>query len=71
MGSIDRNDGTPQLLNRLRMRQVALILAIDEHRTLRAAAGAAGASPRNPFTHSPYPCGRARVAHSARGTRYG
>ena len=38
MGSIDRNDSTPQLLNRLRMRQVALILAIDEHRTLRAAA---------------------------------
>lgn len=29
---------TPQLLNRLRMRQVALLLAIDEHRTLRAAA---------------------------------
>jgi len=29
---------TPQLLNRLRMRQVALMLAIDELRTLRAAA---------------------------------
>ena len=29
---------TPQLLNRLRMRQVALLLAIDERRTLRAAA---------------------------------
>ena len=29
---------TPQLLNRLRMRQVALLLAIDEHGTLRAAA---------------------------------
>ena len=29
---------TPQLLNRLRMRQVALMLAIEEHRTLRAAA---------------------------------
>ena len=42
MGSIDRNDGTPQLLNRLRMRQVALILAIDEHRTLRAAANELG-----------------------------
>ena len=28
----------PQLLNRLRMRQVALMLAIDEHKTLRAAA---------------------------------
>lgn len=28
----------PQLLNRLRMRQVALLLAIDEHGTLRAAA---------------------------------
>jgi len=38
MGSIDRRDNTPQLLNRLRMRQVALLLAIDEHRTLRAAA---------------------------------
>jgi len=37
MGSIDRSDSTPQLLNRLRMRQVALLLAIDEHRTLRAA----------------------------------
>jgi len=29
---------TPQLLNRMRMRQVALMLAIEEHRTLRAAA---------------------------------
>ena len=29
---------TAQLLNRLRMRQVALLLAIGEHRTLRAAA---------------------------------
>jgi len=38
MGSIDRRDSTLQLLNRLRMRQVALLLAIDEHRTLRAAA---------------------------------
>jgi DNA-binding transcriptional LysR family regulator len=38
MGSIDRQQSTPQLLNRLRMRQIALILAIDEGRTLRAAA---------------------------------
>lgn len=38
MGSIDRQDSTPQLLNRLRMRQVALMLAIEERRTLRAAA---------------------------------
>lgn len=30
-------DTTSQLLNRLRMRQVALLLAIDEHRTLHAA----------------------------------
>jgi DNA-binding transcriptional LysR family regulator len=29
---------TSQLLNRLRMRQVALLLAIGEHGTLRAAA---------------------------------
>lgn len=42
MGSIDRQDSTPQLLNRLRMRQVALILAIDELRTLRAAAARLG-----------------------------
>jgi len=42
MGSIDRRDNTPQLLNRLRMRQVALLLAIDEHRPLRAAAGQLG-----------------------------
>lgn len=38
MGSIDRQDSTPQLLNRLRMRQIALMLAIEERRTLRAAA---------------------------------
>ena len=38
MGSIDRQQSTPQLLNRLRMRQLALMLAIDEKRTLRAAA---------------------------------
>jgi DNA-binding transcriptional LysR family regulator len=42
MGSIDRQDSTPQLLNRLRMRQVALILAVDELRTLRAAAAQLG-----------------------------
>ncbi|MBI2771424.1 MAG: LysR family transcriptional regulator [Burkholderiales bacterium] len=42
MGSIDRQDSTPQLLNRVRMRQVALILAVAEHRTLRAAAGQLG-----------------------------
>ena len=33
---------TAQLLNRLRMRQVALLLAIGEHRTLRAAAAQLG-----------------------------
>jgi molybdate transport repressor ModE-like protein len=33
---------TPQLLNRLRMRQVALLLAIGRHGTLRAAAAALG-----------------------------
>jgi molybdate transport repressor ModE-like protein len=33
---------TPQLLNRLRMRQVALLLAIGRHGTLRAAAGELG-----------------------------
>lgn len=42
MGSIDRSDSTPQLLNRLRMRQVALMLAIDERQTLRAAAAQLG-----------------------------
>jgi DNA-binding transcriptional LysR family regulator len=42
MGSIDRQDSTPQLLNRLRMRQIALILAIEDRRTLRAAAGQLG-----------------------------
>jgi DNA-binding transcriptional LysR family regulator len=42
MGSIDRQDSTPQLLNRLRMRQIALILAVDAHKTLRAAAGELG-----------------------------
>ena len=42
MGSIDRQDSTPQLLNRLRMRQIALILAIEDERTLRAAASQLG-----------------------------
>ena len=38
MGSIDRQQTTPQLMNRLRMRQVALLLAVDELGTLSAAA---------------------------------
>ncbi|NML44038.1 LysR family transcriptional regulator [Ramlibacter sp. G-1-2-2] len=38
MGSIDRQQSTPQLMNRLRMRQVALLLAIDELGTLSSAA---------------------------------
>ena len=38
------SDTTPQLLNRLRMRQVALLLAIDERGTLRAAAAHLGLS---------------------------
>ena len=42
MGSIDRQDSTPQLLNRLRMRQIALMLAIEDKRTLRAAAAQLG-----------------------------
>lgn len=42
MGSIDRQDSTPQLLNRLRMRQVALMLAIEDRRTLRGAASQLG-----------------------------
>lgn len=42
MGSIDRQDSTPQLLNRLRMKQVALMLAIEERRTLRGAANQLG-----------------------------
>ena len=33
---------TPQLLNRLRMRQVALILAVGEHGTLRKASSELG-----------------------------
>lgn len=44
MGSIDRKDSTPQLLNRLRMRQIALMLAIREQRTLRGAAAQLGMS---------------------------
>lgn len=42
MGSVDRQHSTPQLMNRLRMRQVALLLAIDELGTLSAAAGRLG-----------------------------
>jgi DNA-binding transcriptional LysR family regulator len=42
MGSIDRRDTTPQLLNRLRMRQIALLLAVEECTTLRGAAGQLG-----------------------------
>ncbi|MGN6580875.1 MAG: LysR family transcriptional regulator [Bordetella sp.] len=42
MGSIDKRDSTPQLLNRLRMRQIALLLAVDESSTLRAAADRLG-----------------------------
>ncbi|TKC88032.1 LysR family transcriptional regulator [Trinickia terrae] len=38
MGSIDKRDSTPQLLNRIRMRQIALLLAVEECTTLRAAA---------------------------------
>lgn len=44
MGSIDKRDDTPQLLNRLRMRQIALMLAIEELQTLRAAAAQLGLS---------------------------
>ncbi len=35
-------DAVPQLLNRLRMRQVALLLAVGEHGTLRKASGELG-----------------------------
>lgn len=42
MGSVDRQHTTPQLMNRLRMRQVALLLAVDELGTLSAAAGHMG-----------------------------
>ncbi|KAF1020530.1 MAG: HTH-type transcriptional regulator GbpR [Paracidovorax wautersii] len=41
-GEPESADTTPQLLNRLRMRQIALLLAIEEQGTLRAAAGALG-----------------------------
>ena len=42
MGSLDKQDSTPRLLNRVRMRQVALMLAVEERRTLRAAADQLG-----------------------------
>jgi len=42
MGSVDRQQSTPQLMNRLRMRQVALLLAIDELGTLSSAANRLG-----------------------------
>jgi DNA-binding transcriptional LysR family regulator len=42
VGSLDKQDSTPQLLNRVRMRQVALMLAVEERRTLRAAADQLG-----------------------------
>lgn len=42
MSASIRHNSTPQLLNRVRMRQVALMLAIEETRTLRAAAGHVG-----------------------------
>lgn len=38
MGSVERQDTTAQLLNRVRMRQVALLLAIQEEHTLHKAA---------------------------------
>ena len=37
MATPSRTSSIPQLLNRLRMRQVALILAVGEHGTLRKA----------------------------------
>ena len=44
MGSVDRKATTTQLLNRLRMRQVALLLAIHEEHTLHRAADRLGMS---------------------------
>lgn len=41
---MNRSVAMPQLLSRLRMRQVALMLALDEHRTLHRAAGHMGLS---------------------------
>jgi DNA-binding transcriptional LysR family regulator len=41
---LELQDTTPQLLNRLRMRQIALLLAVDERGTLRAAATELGLS---------------------------
>ena len=38
MGAIGGGDPTPQLLNRLRMRQIAPLLAVEECATLRGAA---------------------------------
>ena len=40
--TLQKTNPTPQLLNRLRMRQVALMLAIQEHRTLRGASNSLG-----------------------------
>ena len=42
MGSVDRQQSTTQLMNRLRMRQVSLLLALDELGTLSAAAAQLG-----------------------------
>lgn len=42
MGSIDKRYSTSQLLNRLRMRQIALLLAVEERLTLRGAAAQLG-----------------------------
>jgi DNA-binding transcriptional LysR family regulator len=42
MPSTSRTSSIPQLLNRLRMRQVALILAVGEHGTLRKASAELG-----------------------------
>src|SRR3989475_423934 len=46
MGSIDRRDSTPQLLNRLRMRRVGLMLAMDQRGPLGGAAAERGLSQR-------------------------